>query len=144
MVLYKMSSWYFCLEPGTLEIVDRFEGTEEDVKSRSSRLEFVKLDAGVDPRIVDISRDDSGNVIIEVNQEKITKMNEDVRQFNIIQLRIKRDVLLQKCDWVVSISDSSLPQENIDEWKVYRQALRDLPTNTEDPENPNWPTPPNV
>tara|TARA_B110000046_G_scaffold90774_1_gene98728 strand:+ start:2555 stop:2974 length:420 start_codon:yes stop_codon:yes gene_type:complete len=139
-----MSSWYFCLEPGTLEIVDRFEGTEEDVKSRSSRLEFVKLDAGVDPRIVDISRDDSGNVIIEVNQEKITKMNEDVRQFNIIQLRIKRDVLLQKCDWVVSISDSSLPQENIDEWKVYRQALRDLPTNTEDPENPNWPTPPNV
>ena len=71
-------------------------------------------------------------------------MNEDVRQFNIIQLRIKRDVLLQKCDWVVSISDSSLPQENIDEWKVYRQALRDLPTNTEDPENPNWPTPPNV
>jgi len=144
VVLYKMSSWYFCLEPGTLEIVDRFEGTEEDVKSRSSRLEFVKLDAGVDPRIVDISRDDSGNVIIEVNQEKITKMNEDVRQFNIIQLRIKRDVLLQKCDWVVSISDSSLPQENIDEWKVYRQALRDLPTNTEDPENPNWPTPPNV
>ena len=139
-----MSSWYFCLEPGTLEIVDRFEGTEEDVKSRSSRLEFVKLDAGVDPRIVDISRDDSGNVIIEVNQEKITKMNEDVRQFNLIQLRIKRDVLLQKCDWVVSISDSSLPQENIDEWKVYRQALRDLPTNTEDPENPNWPTPPNV
>ena len=139
-----MSSWYFCLEPGTLEIVDRFEGTEEDVKSRSSRLEFVKLDAGVDPRVVDISRDDSGNVIIEVNQEKITKMNEDVRQFNIIQLRIKRDVLLQKCDWVVSISDSSLPQENIDEWKVYRQALRDLPTNTEDPENPNWPTPPNV
>jgi len=144
VVLYKMSSWYFCLEPGTLEIVDRFEGTEEDVKSRSSRLEFVKLDAGVDPRIVDISRDDSGNVIIEVNQEKITKMNEDVRQFNIIQLRIKRDVLLQKCDWVVSISDSSLPQEKIDEWKVYRQALRDLPSVTEDPENPNWPTPPNV
>ena len=137
-----MSSWYFCLEPGTLEIVDRFEGTEEDVKSRSSRLEIVKLDADVDPRVVDISRDDSGNVIIEVNQEKITKMNEDVRQFNIIQLRIKRDVLLQKCDWVVSISDSSLPQEKIDEWKVYRQALRDLPSVTENPKNPNWPTPP--
>ena len=96
-----MSSWYFCLEPGTLEIVDRFEGTEEDVKSRSSRLEFVKLDSGVNPRVVDISRDDSGNVVIEVNQEKITKMNEDVHQFNLIQLRIKRDILLQKCDWVL-------------------------------------------
>ena len=133
-----MSSWYFCLEPGTLEIVDRFEGTEEDVKTRSSRLEFVKLDAGVDPRVVDISRDDSGNVIIEVNQEKITKMNEDVRQFNLIQLRIKRDVLLQQCDWVVSISD--YPKEDLEEWKVYRQALRDLPSTTEDPENPVWPS----
>ena len=137
-----MSSWYFCLEPGTLEIVDRFEGTEEDVKSRSSRLEFVKLDAGVDPRIVDISRDDSGNVIIEVNQEKITKMHEDVRQFNLIQLRIKRDVLLQKCDWAVSVSDSPLTQEKIDEWKVYRQALRNLPSVTEDPANPVWPVAP--
>ena len=135
-----MSSWYFCLEPGTLEIVDRFEGTEEDVKTRSSRLEFVKLDAGVDPRVVDISRDDSGNVIIEVNQEKITKMNEDVRQFNLIQLRIKRDVLLQQCDWVVSISD--YPKEDLEEWKVYRQALRDIPTATEDPSNPVWPVPP--
>ena len=133
-----MSSWYFCLEPGTLEIIDRFEGTEEDVKTRSSRLEFVKLDAGVDPRVVDISRDDSGNVIIEVNQEKITKMNEDVRQFNLIQLRIKRDVLLQQCDWVVSISD--YPKEDLEEWKVYRQALRDLPSTTEDPENPVWPS----
>ena len=135
-----MSSWYFCLEPGTLEIIDRFEGTEEDVKTRSSRLEFVKLDAGVDPRVVDISRDDSGNVIIEVNQEKITKMNEDVRQFNLIQLRIKRDVLLQQCDWVVSISD--YPKEDLEEWKVYRQALRDIPTATEDPSNPVWPVPP--
>ena len=137
-----MSSWYFCLEPGTLEIVDRFEGTEEDVKSRSSRLEIVKLDADVDPRVVDISRDDSGNVIIEVNQEKITKMHEDVRQFNLIQLRIKRDVLLQKCDWAVSVSDSPLTQEKIDEWKVYRQALRNLPSVTEDPANPIWPVAP--
>lgn len=134
-----MSSWYFCLEPGTLEIVDRFEGTEEDVKSRSSRLEFVKLDSGVNPRVVDISRDDSGNVVIEVNQEKITKMNEDVHQFNLIQLRIKRDILLQKCDWVL-VPDTPLSQEKIDEWKVYRQALRDLPSVTEDPANPVWPS----
>tara|TARA_B110000459_G_C16132464_1_gene282907 strand:+ start:89 stop:502 length:414 start_codon:yes stop_codon:yes gene_type:complete len=136
-----MSSWYFCLEPGTLEIVDRFEGTEEDVKSRSSRLEIVKLDADVDPRVVDISRDDSGNVIIEVNQEKITKMNEDVRQFNLIQLRIKRDAVLQQCDWVL-VPDTPLSQEKIDEWKVYRQALRNLPSVTEDPANPVWPVAP--
>lgn len=137
-----MTSWYFCLEPGTLEIVDRFEGTEEDVKTRSSRLEFVKLDSGIDPKVVDISRDDNGNVVVQLNEEKKNKVKEDVLQSSLIQFRIKRDALLQKCDWVVGISDSPLPQEKIDEWKVYRRLLRDLPTNTEDPENPVWPTPP--
>ena len=137
-----MSSWYFCLEPGTLEIVDRFEGTEEDIKSRSSHLEIVKLGAGIDPKVVDISRDDHGNVVVQINEEKVNRIREDVLQFNLIQLRRKRNVLLQKCDWVVSISDSSLPQEKIDEWKVYRQTLRNLPSVTEDPVNPVWPTPP--
>jgi len=136
-----MSSWYFCLEPGTLEIVDRFEGTEEDVKSRSSRLEFIKLDAGVDPRVVDLSRDDSGNVVVSVNDEKVTKLNEDVHEFNLIQLRRKRDILLQQCDWVL-VPDTPLSQEKIDEWKVYRQALRNLPSVTEDPANPVWPVAP--
>ena len=121
-----MSSWYFCLEPGTLEIVDRFEGTEKDVKTRSSRLEFVKLDSGIDPRVVDISRDVSGNIVVQINEEKVNKITEDVHQFNLIQLRIKRDLLLKQCDWVMSISDSPLPQEKIEEWRVYRQALRDL------------------
>ena len=101
-----MSSWYFCLEPGTLEIVDRFEGTEKDVKTRSSRLEFVKLDSGIDPRVVDISRDVSGNIVVQINEEKVNKITEDVHQFNLIQLRIKRDLLLKQCDWVMSISDS--------------------------------------
>ena len=29
-----------------------------------------------------------------------------------------------------------------DAWKTYRQALRDLPSNTSDPANPTWPTKP--
>lgn len=57
------------------------------------------------------------------------------------ELRITRNNMLSKCDWVL-VSDASLSQEKIDEWKVYRQALRDLPANTEDPENPTWPVPP--
>jgi hypothetical protein len=68
-------------------------------------------------------------------------MNEDVRQFNLIQLRIKRDAVLQQCDWVL-VPDTPLSQEKIDEWKVYRQALRNLPSVTEDPANPVWPVAP--
>ncbi len=50
--------------------------------------------------------------------------------------------ILYKSDWVVSISDSNLSPEKVEGWKVYRQALRDLPANTTDLENPLWPTPP--
>ena len=56
-------------------------------------------------------------------------------------LREQRNKKLTESDFMML---SDYPKEDIEEWKVYRQALRDLPTNTEDPENPNWPTPPNV
>jgi hypothetical protein len=35
----------------------------------------------------------------------------------------------------------ALSPEEFEAWKVYRQALRDLPANTIDPENPPWPEP---
>lgn len=54
-------------------------------------------------------------------------------------LRRRRDKLLTECDWVATrafATDTPIP----DEWKTYMQALRDLPTETEDPANPVWPT----
>lgn len=55
--------------------------------------------------------------------------------------RSLRNFKLRECDWVV-MSDVSMPEETKKAWLDYRQALRDLPANTEDPENPVWPTPP--
>jgi hypothetical protein len=55
--------------------------------------------------------------------------------------REQRNKKLTESDFMML---SDYPKEDIEEWKVYRQALRDLPSVTEDPENPNWPTPPNV
>ena len=57
------------------------------------------------------------------------------------ELRQERNKRLTKCDWVViraTSTDTPVPEE----WKTYMQALRDLPANTEDPENPVWPVPP--
>ncbi len=56
-------------------------------------------------------------------------------------LREQRNKKLTESDFMML---SDYPKEDIEEWKVYRQALRDLPSVTEDPENPNWPTPPNA
>jgi hypothetical protein len=57
------------------------------------------------------------------------------------ELRAERDMRLAKCDWVViraTSTDTPVPEE----WKTYMQALRDLPSTTEDPANPVWPVPP--
>ena len=57
------------------------------------------------------------------------------------ELRAERDRRLAKCDWVV-IRSTSTDTPVPDEWKTYMQALRDLPTTTEDPANPVWPVAP--
>lgn len=53
-------------------------------------------------------------------------------------LRAMRNRLLSSCDW------TQVPDAPVDQaaWAAYRQALRDMPSNTVDPENPNWPLPP--
>ena len=50
-----------------------------------------------------------------------------------------RDNRLNATDW------TQVPDAPVDHaaWAVYRQELRDLPANTEDPRNVVWPTPPN-
>ena len=57
------------------------------------------------------------------------------------ELRQERNRRLAECDWVViraTSTDTPVPEE----WKVYMQALRDLPSTTEDPTNPVWPVRP--
>lgn len=55
------------------------------------------------------------------------------------QFRYRRNTLLTQSDWTVA-EDSPVDKEA---WKTYRQALRDLPENVDDPTNVTWPTPPN-
>lgn len=72
----------------------------------------------------------------QIQQEKI----EEARDY-WAELRAFRDQKLFECDWT-QIPDAPLTEEQKTAWGIYRQALRDLPTNTEDPKNPVWPTKP--
>jgi len=56
-------------------------------------------------------------------------------------VREERNTLLTESDWT-QYNDSPLTDEVKTSWQTYRQALRDLPENTDDPANPTWPTPP--
>ena len=57
------------------------------------------------------------------------------------ELRQERNKRLTECDWVV-IRAYSTETPVPEEWTVYIQTLRDLPSTTEDPANPVWPVQP--
>ena len=56
-------------------------------------------------------------------------------------LRHYRDTLLRESDWT-QFTDSPLSDAKKNEWKTYRQSLRDLPATESDPENATFPTKP--
>ena len=68
----------------------------------------------------------------EIEQDRPTKL-----------LRKIRDDLLSKTDKYATIDYPHPTEEAKQAWLDYRQALRDLPANTTDPENPVWPEVPN-
>ena len=65
-------------------------------------------------------------------------LDAETKESNLKIIREGRDKLLEETDWMAN-SDVTIT----DDWKTYRQALRDLPATTSDPANPTYPTPPN-
>ena len=68
-----------------------------------------------------------------------TKIVELETELPLRELRNERTKLLIETDWM-ALSDSSIPLS--DEWKDYRQALRDIPSNYTSLDNVVWPTKP--
>ena len=57
-------------------------------------------------------------------------------------LREERNRRIAQTDYLFTSDFPHATPEARQEWFEYRQALRDLPTATEDPENPVWPVQP--
>ena len=66
------------------------------------------------------------------------KVNEYLLIFKMEGVRKKRNKMLSESDWT-QMNDVELSDDA--EWKLYRKALRDLPSSV-DVEKPVWPTPP--
>ena len=133
---------YLSLRPGTLEIVDRFYGNQRDVDSRSSSLEHIIVPPNINSSYVILSRNPETNEIeFSEDAEAIERDRLNSIQFSWDQLRYERNIRLTNSDWVM-LSDISMTTEKKEEWVTYRQALRDLPSNTTDPENITWPNTP--
>ena len=81
--------------------------------------------------------DAEGNVV-ELDESAIAAVYADVaNEEGFKNLRYRRDKKISESDWMAN-SDVTMS----DAWRTYRQALRDLPANTTDPNNPVWPTEP--
>ena len=72
--------------------------------------------------------------IAEFNAGKLT--DAQITEQKWVKIRIQRNTKLSATDWRAS-SDLTMS----DDWKTYRQALRDITTQT-DPYNITWPTKP--
>lgn len=60
-----------------------------------------------------------------------------------MEQRSIRDHLLRSCDWT-QITDSSVDSTTRQAFVVYRQALRDVPSQSGFPMDIVWPTPPSL
>jgi hypothetical protein len=74
------------------------------------------------------------------NQTDATQEEIDIKIENQWeQIRVARTEILTQCDWTI-LSDSPV-SSSIEEWKTYRQQLRDI-TNQSNPFEVVWPTQP--
>ena len=63
-----------------------------------------------------------------------SKSNEELQ----FEVRSIRDQLLKESDWTQTL-DAPLTEEQKEAWRVYRQALRNVPAQEGFPENVTWP-----
>lgn len=87
----------------------------------------------VNGELVDMAQHEIEAFIAESESYEATRAD---RQW--VSLRKQRDLRLAESDWT-QVADAPVDQAA---WSTYRQALRDLPSNTVDPFNPVWPTKP--
>jgi len=78
---------------------------------------------------------DEGVTVTKAKQE--TEYTTRKAEEKATAIRTERDKLLAECDWR-GVSDLTMS----DEWKLYRQALRDITSQATFPSEVAWPTKP--
>ena len=103
-------------------------------KTITDGITFRRFDTdklAIDNDIIDVAAFETAIGALDADAEKAKE--------DFIYLRKQRNEKLSTTDWTQS---RHITLSNDNDWKTYRQALRDLPANTSDPTNPTWPTEP--
>ena len=83
-----------------------------------------------------------GNEVVQYEQIRPKTESEIQEELNSKweNIRNQRNLLLLESDWT-QLADVSLSDEKKEEWKLYRQSLRDI-TNFDSPDHVIWPNKP--
>lgn len=140
-----MDKRYISIDPKTLKIVDSFFTRDIDNdRGRSKSLIHMLVDRDINIRntkIIKVSESEYKINPIVPEEQYNEEYSRQTTLEALKQLRQERNRRLAEVDWVFS-TDYHIPSELRKKWTAYRQALRDLPSVTEDPENPVWPEKP--
>lgn len=79
------------------------------------------------------------------NANRIIVADYDLTEFDVpyqwYLIRLRRNTKLDESDWT-QLLDAPLTTTKQDEWKVYRQSLRDIPQTFASPDKVVWPDEP--
>ena len=73
------------------------------------------------------------------NEAVTTLYEKKLANIPMMKLREVRNGLLAESDKYATFDFPHATEEQAEEWKVYRQLLRDMPASVVDAESPNWP-----
>jgi hypothetical protein len=97
----------------------------------------VKVPEGLDPQCLMATRDESGEITLQTDPAKV-QAKLDAQWASV---RAQQRQKLYESDWTCSVTDYEVP--NKADWVAYRQALRDVTTQS-DPFNIVWPQRPSA
>ena len=83
------------------------------------------------------------NVRMQLTAEEEAQLDADAdaNDLNLDSVRQQRNGMLGSTDWT-QIGDATLGDHTAEEWRTYRQALRDLPSTTDRVSLIEWPNDP--
>ena len=83
---------------------------------------------------------DEEQAVVNAERQQFKDVDRPATYFKI--LRNDRNQRLSETDYMFGSDSPSMSDEKRNEWRAYRQALRDLPENTPNPLVVSWPTQP--
>ena len=78
-----------------------------------------------------------------INGTEIALSEEEISSYNAEEAALQQDLIRNQRNTLLNESDVyALADRITDEWRTYRQALRDVPSQAGFPTNVTWPTKP--